>query len=121
MAKDAIDALECRALAAESRANRAEATCVSLARKLEEAEERMYGPTARAITRYIDVSNESDFRSDMQRICLRPQTLQFAIMRQELFDSKLPVDVIDHNIERVLKMHTDDLRKQLRAAVWPRR
>lgn len=135
MAKDAITALEHRAEAAESQVLATEQLLKrqdheiavlnrqneNLAQQLRETERRMYAPTAGAITDYMRITNDYDMEFDRQVIRIEPRSVQMALTRRELFDAKLPLEVIDRHIGCILQMHTDDLRKQLRAAVWPRR
>lgn len=114
VARDAIAALE-------HRLAHAEATAVEALRRLDECERRMYGATATTITSYMEVERRMDFAYDAQLIRLAPKTAQFVLQRGELFHAKQSLNIIDLHIESVLKMHTDDLREQLRKAVWPRR
>lgn len=117
-ARDALGILRAEGIAANRRADNAEAAVRQLTKRLLDTEERLYRPMASALTRYMDVTQEYRCEMDVNVIRIMPNCSQIALCPRDLLRADNPIAVINHHIEKVLAMHSDDLRKQLQGHAW---
>lgn len=117
-AMEAVRALDSEIESLRSTVRLGSEALATATRRIRELEEARARPMVSALSRYTDVITDRHFAHDAYRIAIRANCSQIVISASQLANARDPIGLIDEHIETVVRMHSDDLRKQLRDHAW---
>jgi hypothetical protein len=86
--------------------------------RIRRLEDQIYGRYARAITSFMSVEHNYSVGTRAHRLVLHPKTHSLVIPAMDIEYSRAPIQIIHDRIDGIVKMHADDIRKQLRDSMW---